>query len=71
MKVCVPDAQWGQTNWKVGLWSRERFIAGPSKKNGWLVLKNPELPEGCQGEVFIGKIWGEGCRVCDFLLMGW
>ena len=23
------------------------------------------------GEIFIGKIWGEGCRVCDFLLIGW
>ena len=22
------------------------------------------------GEVFIGKVWGEGCRVCDFLLIG-
>ena len=23
------------------------------------------------GEDFIGKIWGEGCRVCDFFLIGW
>ena len=26
---------------------------------------------GFQGEAFIGKIWGEGCRVCDILLIGW
>ena len=23
------------------------------------------------GEFFIGKIWGEGYKVCDFLLIGW
>ena len=33
--------------------------------------KTPELPEGFQGEVFIGKIWGESCSVCDFLWIGW
>ena len=33
--------------------------------------KNPELPDGLGGEVFIGKIWSEGCRVCDFLVVGW
>ena len=35
------------------------------------MLENPELLDGLGGEVFIGKIWGEGCRVCDFLLIGW
>ena len=70
-KVCVPDTQWSQINQNVGIWSRERFIAGPSKENGWLMLKKPKLPNGVGGEVFIGKIWGEGCRVCGFLLIGW
>ena len=45
-------------------------MAGPSKENGWLVLKTPKLSDGFGGEVFIGKMWGEGCRVCDFLLIG-
>ena len=55
---------------ETSVWSRERFIAGPSKENRWLVLKNPELPSGFfRGEVFIGKISGVGCRVCDFLLI--
>ena len=71
MEVCVPDAQWGQRNRSVSVWSRERFIAVPSKENKWLVLKKPKLPDGLGGEVFIGKIWGEGCRPCDFLLIGW
>ena len=34
-------------------------------------VKKPELPDGFQGVVFIEKIWGEGYRVCDFLLIGW
>ena len=38
---------------------------------GWLALKNPKLPDGFGAEVFIGQIWDEGCRVCDFLLIGW
>ena len=46
-------------------------LQGPSKENGWLMLKRPELPDGFQGRVFMGKIWSEGSRVCDFLLIGW
>ena len=34
------------------------------------MLRNHELPDGLGGEVFIGKIWGEGCRIYDFLLIG-
>ena len=67
----MPDARWGQTNQNVGVWSRERFISGPCKEIGWLMLKNPGLTRGFQGEVFIGKIWSVGYRVCDFLLIAW
>ena len=70
-KFMCPMHSEGQTNRNVGVWSREKFIVGPSKENGWLMLKNPKLSDGSQGEVFIGKISGEGCRVCDFLLIGW
>ena len=45
----MPHAQGGQTTQKVGIWSRERFIAGISKENGWLVLKNPKLPDDFGG----------------------
>ena len=51
--------------------STERFIAEPCEKNGWCKLKNPELSDDLIGEVFIGEIWGESCRLCDFLLIGW
>lgn len=50
--------------------SEKGLLKEPNKKR-WLVLKRPELPEGFQGDIFIGNIWGEGCRVCDFLLIGW
>ena len=35
------------------------------------MLKNPEFLDGFWGKVFTGKIWGKGCMVCDFLLIGW
>ena len=73
MHICVPDAQWGQTNRNVWVWSRERFIAGPCKETRLAhALKTPNSPMVFrEGEVFTGKIWDESCRVCDFLLIGW
>ena len=34
-------------NWNTGVWSRERFIAGPSKENRWLILKKTWTPWWC------------------------
>ena len=42
-------------NLNVQVWSRERFIAGPSKEYEQLVLKKPEPLDGFQGRVFKGK----------------
>ena len=47
------------------------FIAEPSKEKRWLTIRKMKLPDSFQGEVFKGNIWGEGCRVHDFLLIGW
>ena len=47
------------------------FIEGPIKENWWLMLKISIFSDGFGGEVFTGKIWGEGCRGCDFFLIGW
>ena len=58
-------------NQNVGVWIRERFITRPDKENRWLMLKNLEVLDGFQGEIFIGKIWNEGCMVCDSFLIGW
>ena len=54
-------------------WSLEqrKFMQGPSKENGWFILKRPELLEGFQRRVFRGKICREGCRVCDLPLIDW
>ena len=54
-----------------GVWSREGFIAGLSQENRRLMFKTPKVPDGFQGEVSIGKIWSGGCKLCDFLLIGW
>ena len=32
------------------------LLQRPSKKNGWLVLRKPELPNDFGGRVFMGKI---------------
>ena len=34
------------------------------------MLKNLEVLDGFQGEIFNGKIWNEGCMVCDSFLIG-
>ena len=48
----------------------QSFIEGPSKVSGGSGSKIPEFLDGFLGD-FIGKIWGEDCRACDFLLIGW
>ena len=40
----------------VGVWNRERFIAGPRKETGGSFHKNPELPESFQQNPFTGKV---------------
>ena len=47
------------------------LLQGPFKENqDPCGSKKPELSNSFQGMVFNSKIWGEGCRVCDFLLIG-
>ena len=29
----------------VGVWSRERFVAGSCKENGWFLLKKKKIPD--------------------------
>ena len=67
-QVRVPNAQWGQTNWNVRVWSRERFIAGPYEETGGFCPKSPELPE-VFGQTFLKARWGRwGRRLCDQLM---
>ena len=54
--LCACVAQRGQTNQNTAVWSRERFTAGPSKGNGWLVFKNLELSPGFQQSICKGQV---------------
>ena len=55
-----------------GVWSRERFIAGLSKKNGRLVAKEPWTPQSFWQSVLKGEHFSEvreGLpRICDQLV---
>ena len=50
----------------VGVWSKERFMAGPCKDNGWLMP--PETPEEFQQSMLKGQVREVGHRVCDQLM---
>ena len=54
-----------------GLEQRKVFCR--AKGGEWMVhsQKYPESLNSFWGEIFIDKIWGEGCRMCTFLLIGW
>lgn len=43
-QICVPDIQEGQTNRNTEVWSREKFILGLGKEDGWLTLPKPWTP---------------------------
>ena len=48
--------QWGQTNWIIRVWSRERFVTCPCKEIGDSCPSNPELSKGFQQSTFEGKV---------------
>ena len=48
----VPDAQWCQISQNAGVWSWEKFVAGPHKEKGDLCPQSPEFLEGFQQSTF-------------------
>ena len=49
----------------------QRKVYCRAKQGEWVAhAQNPWTPFRCWGKIFIGKIWGKGCRLCDFLLIG-
>ena len=79
--------KWGQTGEEPGLWvnvTKRKFVCrskqniriwkgllkGQARRMGILHAQNPQIL-GWFSEKSLGKIWDEGCRVCDFLLIGW
>ena len=53
------------------VWSRERLTTDCQTRRMGSSCSKPPNFSITWGEVFKGKIWGEGCKVCDFLLLGW
>ena len=75
--IHVPNAEWSQIHQTVGVWSRQRFIAGPCKETGGSSPKRPEFPEGFSkarwGRRVQGK-WSVRAQVSDWLMVrerGW
>ena len=67
-KYFLPNTTMRPKKQNIGVWSRDRFIAEPSKEKRWLVLKNLEFPDGFQEKVFIGtahvtSFWMTGGKV--------
>ena len=58
----MPNTWWGQIHWKVRVWSRERFIEGPSKENrATRALKTWTL-WWFFGKTFYRQNWGRGLQ---------
>ena len=53
--------------------AEKRLLQRLSKKNGWLVLKRPELSYGFMEEVLQAKVWGSsvGCVTGNRAVTGW
>lgn len=67
--MCLMHTEAKETKtWKFG--AEKGLLQGPSKEDRWLMFKRPELTYGFLQSIFKGNIWGNGCRVYDFLLIG-
>ena len=69
----VPDTQWRPN--KLKHWSLEKKKvynrANQTRRLGGSCSENPTPPIIFRKKFLIGKLWGEGCRVCDFILISW
>ena len=58
--VCLTHSETKQT--KMLESGAERLAAGSGRESRQFVLQRLKLSHGFDGRVFIGTIWGEGCR---------
>ena len=56
MQVCRPNVQWGQINWNVRVWSREKFIARQCEETSGLSPEKPQVPQTFQQSSFKGQV---------------
>ena len=66
----MPDAQWGQANQYVRVWSRERFIARPGKEMGVLCPPGPELLHRFSKALLKARWWRGVVSCCKLLGIG-
>ena len=70
-QVCVPSTQWGQTNPKCQSLEQRKFNCRAVQEEYVAHAHNAPDSPGLGGKAFIGKTWGEGSWLWDFLLIGW
>ena len=74
-QVRVSEAQWSQRDWRVEFGTEQGLLQGQARRTEQAAhaQKSPSSKklDGFWGRVLTGKIWGEGCRVCDLPLVGW
>ena len=66
MQAHVRYAQWGQTIWNTGGWSRERIMQVDEVAQVSKILK---FPEGFQQSIFKCQIGRGYQRVCDQIML--
>ena len=59
---CLTHSEAKQT--ETSEFGAEKDLLQGSSKNGQLLLKKPKIPDGFQGRVFIGNIWGRKTAGC-------
>ena len=70
-QVHVPDALRPNKPKRWSLEWRKVYCRTQQGEQGGSRSERTELPDDFRGRDFIGKFWGEGCRVCDLPLIGW
>ena len=63
-QVHAPNTQWDHTNQNIGAWSREKFLAGSCKANGWFLPRKVQTPQGVKQSIFKGKV----SKRCEWFL---
>ena len=66
-QVHVADTQGGQANCNIRVWSRERFITGPSKETGASASKTLNSPKGFS-KAFLKARCGRGVHLRQVMM---
>ena len=70
MSLCPMHSEAKQTK-MLEFGAEKVLFQGQARRMGGSCSKPPNFPVVFREKFLIGKIWGEGCRVGDFILIGW